>query len=145
MVTNILILSLSTRFPFPLNLPLLLNLSKIPCGRRLWMLNSMPFNKMALGSSFQNPLMFPLAVSGYFVSNEHQMVLLISIKLALWRRVFILEETGRHYFKTSSPIAKPITMRIVFCLALSLIWLLHQLDVSNAFLHGTQSKDIYIV
>jgi hypothetical protein len=42
-----------------------------------------------------------------------------------------------NYDKTFSPIIKLATVRTVLTLAVSKGWPMHQLEVKNAFLHGT--------
>jgi len=50
---------------------------------------------------------------------------------------------GVNYDETFSSVVKPATVRTVLSLALSRSWPVHQLDVKNAFLHGTLTETVY--
>jgi hypothetical protein len=52
---------------------------------------------------------------------------------------------GVDFSETFNPVVKPAMVRTVLSLALSRQWSMHQLDVKNAFLHGTLSETVYCV
>lgn len=55
------------------------------------------------------------------------------------------QRLGVDYTETFSPVTKPVSFRVILCLALSKCWLLRQLDINNAFLKGTLHDDVYMV
>jgi hypothetical protein len=62
---------------------------------------------------------------------------------ARWVLQGFTQRPGLDYNKTFSPVVKPATVRTVLTLAVSRGWSVHQLDVKNAFLHGTLSETVY--
>uniref|UniRef100_A0A5B7AA01 Reverse transcriptase Ty1/copia-type domain-containing protein n=1 Tax=Davidia involucrata TaxID=16924 RepID=A0A5B7AA01_DAVIN len=54
------------------------------------------------------------------------------------------QRLGLDYSDMFSLVIKPTTIRVVLCLALAYGWPLRQLDVNNAFLHGSLSDEVYM-
>ena len=62
---------------------------------------------------------------------------------ARWVLRGFTQRPGVDFDETFSPVVKPATVRTVLTLALSQDWPVHQLDVKNAFLHGTLTETVY--
>ncbi|GKB42339.1 ribonuclease H-like domain-containing protein [Tanacetum coccineum] len=54
------------------------------------------------------------------------------------------QQLGVDFDETFSPVVKPATIRTVLSLDVSRKWLIHQLDVKNAFLNGDLFETVYL-
>jgi hypothetical protein len=52
------------------------------------------------------------------------------------------QEERIDFNQTFSPVIKPATIRLVLALAVRFNWFVHQLDISNAFLHGFLEDEV---
>lgn len=60
-----------------------------------------------------------------------------------WLFLVIIRES-EDFSDTFAPVAKLTTVRIILKLAAMKNWIVHQMDVSNTFLHGDLDEEIYI-
>ena len=54
------------------------------------------------------------------------------------------QEGGINYLDMFSPVIKVTTTRLLLSIAVNKNWQIHQLDISNAFLHGDLTELIYM-
>ena len=51
---------------------------------------------------------------------------------------------GIDYEENFAAVAKMVTVRVVIVVAASKGWIMHQMDVKNAFLHGELQEELYV-
>ena len=56
----------------------------------------------------------------------------------------LTQQEGIDYSKSFNPFVKLVTVRLVFSIAVSRNWKIHQLDIHNAFLNGVPTEEVYM-
>ncbi|GKE38642.1 ribonuclease H-like domain-containing protein [Tanacetum coccineum] len=98
-------------------------------------MNIMLCLKMALGYVYQGPRLFK--------HKYHADKTLIRYKTRLVANGSS-PQLGVDFDETFSPVVKLTTIRTVLSLAMPRQWLIHQLDIKNAFLNGNLSETVYM-
>lgn len=54
------------------------------------------------------------------------------------------QQEGFDYSEKFSPVVKPATIKTIISLSISKGWLLHRIDINNAFLNGELQEEVYM-
>ncbi|KAK1648232.1 hypothetical protein QYE76_066037 [Lolium multiflorum] len=129
----------SRRCPPRLAPPCATRIGAPPCRR-----STMRCSVTGPGSWFPGPLVLTSSpANGSSSSSSALMVLSIERYKARWVVRGFRQRAGVDFTDTFAPVVKPGTIRTVLHLAASRAWPVHQMDVSNAFLHGHLSEQVY--
>jgi len=54
------------------------------------------------------------------------------------------QQEGIYYSETFSLVVKPVTVRLIFSIAVLRNWKIYQLDIHNAFLNDVLAEEVYM-
>ena len=54
------------------------------------------------------------------------------------------QQEGIYYSETFSLVVKPVTVRLIFSIAVSRNWKIYQLDIHNVFLNDVLAEEVYM-